>query len=84
MPAWAAFVGHTFPLETPVELSSQWIGNREELREIAVGQQSWANPKDGIFLRKYFLDISKHEQRRRFEARIEDPLKHWKLSPMGH
>jgi polyphosphate kinase 2 (PPK2 family) len=28
--------------------------------------------KDGIFLRKYFLDISKDEQRRRFEARIED------------
>jgi hypothetical protein len=45
MPAWAAFVGHTFPLETPVELSSQWIGNREELREIAVGQQSCGNRK---------------------------------------
>jgi polyphosphate kinase 2 len=38
--------------------------------------------KDGIFLRKYFLDISKDEQRRRFEARLEDPVKHWKLSPM--
>jgi polyphosphate kinase len=36
----------------------------------------------GIILRKYFLDISQDEQRRRFEARINDPVKHWKLSPM--
>ncbi len=38
--------------------------------------------KNGIFLRKYFLDVSQNEQRRRFEARIKDPVKHWKLSPM--
>jgi polyphosphate kinase 2 (PPK2 family) len=38
--------------------------------------------KNGITLRKYFLDISQEEQRRRFEARITDPVKHWKLSPM--
>jgi polyphosphate kinase 2 len=38
--------------------------------------------QNGIILRKYFLDISQAEQRRRFEARINDPLKHWKLSPM--
>jgi len=38
--------------------------------------------QNGILLRKYFLDISQHEQRRRFEARIDDPVKHWKLSPM--
>ena len=37
---------------------------------------------DGIILRKYFLDVSQDEQRRRFEARINDPVKHWKLSPM--
>jgi polyphosphate kinase len=37
---------------------------------------------NGIILRKYFLDVSQHEQRRRFEARIDDPAKHWKLSPM--
>jgi polyphosphate kinase 2 len=35
-----------------------------------------------IILRKYFLDVSQDEQRRRFEARIKDPVKHWKLSPM--
>jgi polyphosphate kinase 2 len=38
--------------------------------------------KNGIMLRKYFLDVSQDEQRRRFEARIEEPVKHWKLSPM--
>jgi polyphosphate kinase len=37
---------------------------------------------NGIILLKYFLDVSQEEQRRRFEARISDPLKHWKLSPM--
>lgn len=37
---------------------------------------------NGIILLKYFLDVSQDEQRRRFEARITDPLKHWKLSPM--
>jgi polyphosphate kinase len=38
--------------------------------------------ENGIILRKYFLDVSQDEQRRRFEARISDPMKHWKLSPM--
>ena len=38
--------------------------------------------QNGIMLRKYFLDISQDEQRRRFEARINNPVKHWKLSPM--
>ena len=37
---------------------------------------------NGIILLKYFLDVGQDEQRRRFEARIEDPVKHWKLSPM--
>jgi polyphosphate kinase 2 len=37
---------------------------------------------NGIILLKYFLDVSQDEQRRRFEARIADPIKHWKLSPM--
>ena len=37
---------------------------------------------NGIILLKYFLDVSQAEQRRRFAARITDPVKHWKLSPM--
>ena len=37
---------------------------------------------NGIILLKYFLDVSQDEQRRRFEARVTEPVKHWKLSPM--
>jgi polyphosphate kinase len=37
---------------------------------------------DGIFLVKYWFSVSDAEQQRRFEKRIENPLKHWKLSPM--
>ena len=37
---------------------------------------------DGILLIKYWLEVSDEEQKRRFEARIEDPLRQWKLSPM--
>jgi len=36
---------------------------------------------DGILLIKYWLEVSDEEQKRRFEARIEDPLRQWKLSP---
>jgi polyphosphate kinase 2 len=36
----------------------------------------------GIILIKFWLEVSQKEQRRRFEARIEDPLRQWKLSPM--
>ncbi len=36
----------------------------------------------GILLIKFWLDVGQEEQQRRFEARIEDPLRHWKLSPM--
>jgi polyphosphate kinase 2 len=36
---------------------------------------------DGILLIKYWLEVSDEEQKRRFEARIDDPLRQWKLSP---
>ena len=35
----------------------------------------------GISLIKYWLEVSNEEQERRFTARIEDPLRQWKLSP---
>ena len=37
---------------------------------------------NGIILLKYWLDVSEKEQHRRFVARITDPTKRWKLSPM--
>jgi polyphosphate kinase 2 len=36
---------------------------------------------DGVQLIKYWLEVSEPEQKRRFEARINDPLRQWKLSP---
>jgi polyphosphate kinase len=36
----------------------------------------------GIILIKYWLEVGKKEQERRFVARIDDPLRQWKLSPM--
>jgi polyphosphate kinase 2 len=36
---------------------------------------------DGVQLIKYWLEVSEPEQKRRFEARVTDPLRQWKLSP---
>jgi polyphosphate kinase 2 len=36
----------------------------------------------GIVLIKLWLEVSNREQERRFAARIKDPLRQWKLSPM--
>jgi polyphosphate kinase 2 len=36
----------------------------------------------GIILIKLWLEVGMDEQERRFEARMEDPLRQWKLSPM--
>ena len=36
----------------------------------------------GIILVKYWLEVGQKEQERRFHARIEDPMRQWKLSPM--
>ena len=37
---------------------------------------------DGILLRKYWFSVSDDEQLRRFRARMNDPVRQWKLSPM--
>jgi polyphosphate kinase 2 len=36
----------------------------------------------GIILVKYWFSVSDAEQERRFQSRLEDPAKRWKLSPM--
>jgi polyphosphate kinase 2 len=38
--------------------------------------------RSGIILIKYWLSVSDEEQERRFKARLNDPLRRWKLSPM--
>ena len=38
--------------------------------------------RSGIILIKYWFSVSDEEQEHRFQARIDDPTKRWKLSPM--
>jgi polyphosphate kinase len=38
--------------------------------------------EDGILLRKYWFSVSDDEQERRFRARLDDPMRRWKLSTM--
>jgi polyphosphate kinase 2 len=38
--------------------------------------------RSGIMLIKYWFSVSDEEQERRFQARIANPTKRWKLSPM--
>jgi polyphosphate kinase 2 len=38
--------------------------------------------RSGVLLIKYWFSVSDEEQERRFQARLDDPSKHWKLSPM--
>ena len=37
---------------------------------------------NGIILIKFWLEVSDKEQKRRFEARVTDPVRQWKLSPI--
>jgi len=37
--------------------------------------------QENVRVVKFYLHISKEEQKRRFQARLDDPTKHWKLSP---
>jgi len=38
--------------------------------------------RSGILLLKYWFSVSDEEQERRFQKRVDDTTKHWKLSPM--
>jgi len=56
----------------------------KELREFFVTCPEFERMliRSGIILIKYWFSVSDDEQERRFEARIDDPTKRWKLSPM--
>ncbi len=38
--------------------------------------------RSGIILIKFWLEVGQEEQQRRFDDRVKDPLRQWKLSPM--
>jgi len=52
---------------------------RERMEDINKWEQSIAD--NDIIVLKFFLHISHDEQTRRLQSRIDDPDKHWKLSP---
>ena len=57
------------------------IGNhiwRERFEDICAFERYLSH--NGIVIRKFFLNLSKAEQARRFMARLEEPEKHWKFS----
>ena len=38
--------------------------------------------RSGFILVKYWLSVTQEEQERRFQERLNQPVKHWKLSPI--
>ncbi len=50
------------------------------MTEVAAFEQMLTH--SGMLLFKYYLDISQKEQKKRLQARRDDPLKQWKLSPI--
>jgi polyphosphate kinase 2 len=56
----------------------------DELEEFMASVQEFEGMlvRSGIRLLKYYLDISKSEQKKRIEERRRDPLKQWKVSPI--
>ncbi len=57
---------------------------REDYTKFLKGCPAFENVliNNGIILLKYWMDVSEKEQHKRFLARIQDPTKRWKLSPM--
>ncbi|MBF0583134.1 MAG: polyphosphate kinase 2 [Magnetococcales bacterium] len=53
---------------------------REFLRTVPEFERMLVN--SGIKLFKFYFSVNKQEQKRRFESRLKDPLKQWKLSPV--
>jgi PPK2 family polyphosphate:nucleotide phosphotransferase len=49
------------------------------LRQIADTERIWM--ENGVTLLKFFLHISREEQAKRFQARLDDAEKHWKVKP---
>jgi polyphosphate kinase 2 len=56
----------------------------DEYKEFLLTCPGWeqAIVRSGIILIKYWLTVGNEEQEKRFQDRIKDPKKQWKLSPM--
>ena len=51
---------------------------KERLKDIAAFERYLS--RQGMILLKFFLHVSREEQKRRFLARLDNPEKHWKFS----
>ena len=65
----------TQKLPYPVDLERIWKDRYESIRE---HEKHLA--RNGTVILKFWLNVSKEEQRQRFLARIEEPEKNWKFS----
>jgi PPK2 family polyphosphate:nucleotide phosphotransferase len=62
-------------LPTKVVKKDIWQDRFEDIRNL----ESYL-ARNGVVVRKFFLNVSKQEQKRRFLARLEEPEKNWKFS----
>src|SRR5579863_7225035 len=66
-----------------VENVMGFVGDKEVERFLSLAPEIEKYITDaGIILIKFWLEVGQEEQERRFLARINDPLRQWKLSPM--
>jgi PPK2 family polyphosphate:nucleotide phosphotransferase len=63
-------------LPDPVNLETIWDDRLRSIRE-----QEEHLARNGTVILKFWLNVSKDEQRRRFLDRLDDPSKHWKFEP---
>ncbi|HEX4916021.1 MAG TPA: hypothetical protein VFV51_18810, partial [Vicinamibacterales bacterium] len=56
------------------------VGERAHFAEYMNAYERYLG-RQGVLVRKFFLHVSKEEQRRRFLERLEKPEKNWKFSP---
>ena len=62
------------PLKLPLEPHDRFLQLCPQIEKFLI--------EGGTILIKLWLEVSNDEQKRRFEARIKDPVRQWKLSPM--
>ena len=63
-------------LPDPVDLDTIWDERLKSIRE-----QEEHLARNGTVILKFWLNVSKDEQRRRFLARLDNPDKNWKFNP---
>ncbi len=63
-------------LPDPVDLETIWDDRLKSIRE-----QEEHLARNGTVILKFWLNVSKEEQKRRFLSRLDDPDKNWKFEP---